>query len=137
MQAGWLKQKERGSLFLIRLIGLLALKFGRTAVRILLYPTAFYFVLLVPKARRASRHYLRRVLGRSPTFGEVFKHVHTFSSTILDRVYLLSDQVEKFDISIHGYAAAMEQYDRGKGCLLVGSHLGSFELLRNFGLKDH
>lgn len=135
MQAGWLKQKERGSLLLIRLIGFLAQKLGRSIVRLLLYPIAFYFLLFVPKARRASKHYLRRVLGRQAGFIDGFRHVHTFSSTILDRVFLLSDRTDEFDIALYGYEQALAQYDRGKGCLLVGSHLGSFELLRNFGLK--
>jgi predicted LPLAT superfamily acyltransferase len=136
MQRTWLQQKERGSLLLIRLIGWIALRLGRPLGRLLLYPISFYFVLLVPRARRASRFYLRRVLGRTPRFSELFHHVHTFAATILDRVYLLTNRMDYFEITIHGYQKLLEQYHRGKGCLMLGSHLGSFELLRSLAGKE-
>ncbi len=136
MQRTWLNQKERGSLLLIRLIGWLANKIGRPVGRLLLYPISFYFVLLTPRARHASQDYLRRVLGRSPRFGELFRHVHSFAATILDRVYLITNRMDYFDITIHGYPELLAQYHRGKGCLMLGSHLGSFELLRSLADKE-
>ena len=134
MQAGWLQQKERGSPFLIRLIGFLARKLGRSTVRLLLYPISLYYVFFVPTCRKASHYYLARVFGRSPRFAEVFRHFHTFAATILDRVYLLSDRFDLFDVEVFGYSEALELYQRGEGCLLLGSHLGSFELLRSLAL---
>jgi predicted LPLAT superfamily acyltransferase len=136
MQAEWLKQKERGSPFLIRLIGFLAQKLGRSTVRLLLYPISLYFVFFIPTCRNASKQYLARVLGHTPTFGEVFQHFHTFAATILDRVYLLTDKFDAFDVEVFGYAEALELYRRGKGCLLLGSHLGSFELLRSLAMGE-
>ena len=136
MQSNWLNQKERGSLLLIRLIGWLANKIGRPVGRLLLYPISFYFVLLIPRARHASQDYLRRVLGKPPVFSEVFHHVHTFAATILDRVYLITNRMDYFDITIHGYPELLEQYNRGKGCLMLGSHLGSFELLRSLAGRE-
>lgn len=136
MQAEWLKQKERGSPLLIRLIGYLAQKLGRSTVRLLLYPISLYYVFFVPKCRKASKHFLRRALGHPPTLGEVFQHFHTFAATILDRVYLLTDRLDSFDVKVFGYAEALELYRRGNGCLLLGSHLGSFELLRSLALGE-
>ncbi len=136
MQRTWLQQKERGSLLLIRLIGWIALRLGRPLGRLLLYPISFYFVLLVPRARRASHDYLRRALGHSPRFSEIFHHVHTFAATILDRVYLITNRIEHFDITIHGYPELLAQYHRGRGCLMLGSHLGSFELLRSLAGRE-
>ncbi len=136
MQRTWLQQKERGSLLLIRLIGWIALRLGRPLGRLLLYPISFYFVLLVPRARRASHDYLRRALGHTPRFSEIFHHVHTFAATILDRVYLLTNRIEHFDITIHGYPELLAQYHRGRGCLMLGSHLGSFELLRSLAGRE-
>jgi predicted LPLAT superfamily acyltransferase len=136
MQAEWLKQKERGSPILIRLIGYLAQKLGRSTVRVLLYPITLYYLFFVPKCRKASQHFLHRALGHPPSFGEVFQHFHTFAATILDRVYLLTDQLDSFDVKVFGYTEALELYRRGNGCLLLGSHLGSFELLRSLALGE-
>jgi predicted LPLAT superfamily acyltransferase len=136
MRSTWLQQRERGNLLLIRLISWIALRLGRPLGRLLLYPISFYFVLLVPRARKASRHYLRRALGHSPGFVEVFHHLHTFAATILDRVYLITNRLDQFEISLHGYQELLEQYHRGKGCLMLGSHLGSFELLRSLADRE-
>jgi predicted LPLAT superfamily acyltransferase len=132
----WLQQKERGSLLLIRLIGWITLRLGRPLGRLLLYPISFYFVLLVPHARRTSRYYLRRALGHEPSFSEVFRHVHTFAATILDRVYFITNRLDHFKITLHGYPELLQQYHRGKGCLMLGSHLGSFELLRSLAGRE-
>lgn len=136
MQRAWLQQKERGSLILIRLIGWIALSLGRSFGRLLLYPISFYFVLFVPKARRASRDYLRRVLKAPPGFKDIFHHVHTFAATILDRVYLITNRIDGLDITIYGYPELLEQYHKGKGCLMLGSHFGSFELLRSLASRE-
>ena len=126
----WQKHKERGSPFLIKLIGWLSLHFGRPVGRIILYPITLYFLLFHPKACRASRNFLGRVLDRKPDARDTFRHIHTFASTILDRVFFLTKGLEDFDVILHGETALFEQYHRGKGVMMLGSHLGSFEILR-------
>jgi predicted LPLAT superfamily acyltransferase len=69
------------------------------------------------------------VYGRPVSLWHVARHIHTFASTILDRVFLLSENTRRFDVTVHGVAALHAQLDRG-GVLLFGSHLGSFEVLR-------
>lgn len=132
---GWLRQSERGSPWLIRLIVWITRHIGRPAGRLLLYPISGYFLLFSGPARRASRRFLGRVLGRPPRPGELFHHYHTFAATILDRIFLLSGDHHHFAITITGEAALLEQLTKGKGCLLLGSHLGSFELLRGLATR--
>jgi predicted LPLAT superfamily acyltransferase len=60
----------------------------------------------------------------------VARHIHCFASTILDRVFLLGGQLERFDVAIGGLDKLHAALDRGRGVLLLGSHLGSFEVLR-------
>src|SRR3546814_611209 len=72
----------------------------------------------------------RSILGRPATLGDVACHIHTFAATILDRVFLLGGEIERFDVTVHDVAQVHAQLDRGQGVLLFGSHLGSFEVLR-------
>jgi len=131
MSRQWMGQAERGSMFLIRLIARITLRLGRPAGRLLLYPITLYFVLFSGKARRASRDFLCRALNRPVGMRDIFHHYHTFAATILDRVYLLSGRQDFFKIEIHGEPILREQLRGKRGCLLLGSHLGSFEVLRS------
>lgn len=79
--------------------------------------------------------YLRRVSGRPVGWVKVFRHYHCFASTILDRVYLLSGREELLDVTVHGEEPHRFLRTEGRGCLLVGSHLGSFEVLRAMGAR--
>ena len=205
----WLAQQERGSLWLMRTIAVIALKVGRPAGRLLLYPICTYFILFSSRARRASRDYLRRVLGgedasealrasptggapasgrpfvgedapealrasptggtpasgrpfvgedapealrasptggtpdsgrpfvgRVPSWRDVFRHYHCFAATILDRVFLLSGRLQHFDYQIEGLDMLLATIADGRGCLLLGAHFGSFEVLRVLGQAD-
>jgi len=125
-----MQQQERGSPFLIRFISQTTLLLGRPVGRLLLYPITLYFVLFSPQARRASERFLGRSLERPATFADVFRHYHTFAATILDRVYLLSGRQHYFDVEIEGAETLLDHVAAGRGCILLGSHLGSFDVLR-------
>ena len=111
----------------------LARRLGRPVSRMLLVPICLGFAICRPDARTASRGYLARVLGRPAHWHEVLKHVLTFGTTVLDRVYLLNDEARHFDITIHGEAVVTDVLAQGRGCLLFGAHHGSFEVLRLVG----
>ena len=106
------------------------------AHKTLLLPITGYFLLTAPRQRRASRRYLERVLGRSPTWWDVARHIHCFAATILDRVFLLSGRFDQLEIRIHNLEVLLERARDGRGCILLGSHLGSFEVLRALAVKQ-
>ncbi len=133
MSATWLDQRERGTFAALNLITWLTCVLGRRAGRMLLIPICWYFVALAPRARRASRSYLQRVFGAPAGIAQVFHHFHVFACTLLDRIEMLSQGSSRFDIRIHNGPALEAILARGRGCLLLGSHLGSFEILRAFG----
>ena len=114
----------------------MALSVGRPAARALLYPICFYYLVFSRQARRAIRPYLARVLGRPISWRDLFRQYHCFASTILDRVYLLAGQCSPFDIEIRGVELLKDRLARGQGCILLGSHLGSFEIVRAVGLTQ-
>jgi len=85
-------------------------------------------------ARRVSYEYLGRVRGRPAHWWHVFRHLYYFAATILDRVYLLTGEFHHFDFKFHQRELLHRQVERGQGCILLGSHLGSFEVLRALGV---
>lgn len=134
MAHDWLRQSERSNALTLAVMSWIARFAGRSVARALLYPIAAYFVIFSPAARRSSLSYLARVRGRSATWLDVFRHYYCFASTILDRVYLLTRRHDLLDIRVHGGQLVEEHLARGTGCLLLGAHLGSFEVLRALGV---
>jgi len=124
------KRKEGGGWFAIWLIRTIALKLGRFVARPLLYPITLYFYFRRPFERRVSREFLARVFGRPAGAIEVMRHIHRFASTILDRIFLLAGNFSRFDVRIHGIDELISRIGPDKGVLLLGSHVGSFEVLR-------
>jgi predicted LPLAT superfamily acyltransferase len=131
--AEWLKQQEKSNLAIIRLMVWISLTFGRAIGRIVLYGIAAYYVVFAPKARNFSREYLHRALGRWAEWSDGFRHVLSFASTVHDRIYLLNDRFDLFDIEIIGAEALNASLAKQPGALLIGAHLGSFEVLRAVG----
>ncbi len=107
-----------------------ALTLGRTMTRLVLLPVTVYFLFRRAPERHASQHYLKRVLGRAPTWLEVARHFHAFASVTLDRVYFLTDSLWRFDIRLEGLEELHRAMDLGRGVLLIGAHVGSFDALR-------
>jgi predicted LPLAT superfamily acyltransferase len=132
----WLAQRERGSVATIRLLVWIALKLGRRAARLLLYPICLYFLVFSHGTRLASRAYLARVLGRKPRLGDVFRHYHSFSSCALDRVFLFNDRIDLFDLRIQDEDMVLDILRQGSGCFLLGAHLGSFEVMGALGRRQ-
>ena len=130
---GWLRQQERSNLAILKLMARISLAFGRPAGRAVLAGIALYFTLFAPRAGRASRAYLKRALGRWAQWTDGYRHVFTFATTIHDRVYLLNERFDLFDIEVAGADALREALARQPGVLLMGAHLGSFEVLRAAG----
>jgi predicted LPLAT superfamily acyltransferase len=129
----WLAQRERGTLAALRTISWITRHLGYWAGRALLHPITLYFVVFSRHARRASRAYLSRILGRPARFGEVYRHYHTFASAILDRVLLATGRLDEFALDVQGVDVFERAFAQGRGLLLLGAHLGSFELCRAVG----
>lgn len=137
MSTAWVLQRERGSVLLLHVVGWIARRFGRACSRALLYPITLYFFATGSRARAASHGYLRRVLGREPTLAECFRHFYCFAGTILDRVYFLTGGVAGFDVRVADPDGLWQRIRAGQGCILLGAHLGSFEMLRTLAVDEH
>ena len=130
MTVAWKAQQELGNRRMIRLMAWIALSWGRPVARALLFPICLYYLCRSIAAQRTLRGYYVRALGRSPDWKELFHHYHCFASTILDRLYFLRGHFDQFAITIQGTDTLSQALASGRGCLLLGSHLGSFEVVR-------
>jgi len=131
----WQTRPEGGGRFAIWLIRTIALYGGRRVARLCLYPITLYFYLRRRPERVASKQYLQRVFGQPAMPWQVFKHLHYFSATIMDRVFLLTHGEKPFQIETEGLELLEQRVALGRGVLLFGSHQGSFEALRTLGSR--
>ncbi|HEX7417082.1 MAG TPA: hypothetical protein VF315_03420 [Steroidobacteraceae bacterium] len=122
-------------MLLLRAMAVLSRRLGRRASRFFLYLIAIYFFLFAPTVRRNSRAYLRRALGRTPDARDRFRHVLSFATTIHDRVYLANERFDLFEVSIDGEEMMQQLYANGQGALLLGAHMGSFEIIHCIGRR--
>lgn len=133
MSMQWLEARERSNVVAIRLLLWIALGLGRPAGKILLYPICLYFLLFSVRARAASRKYLAKALDRRPSMLDSYRHYLSFAVVALDRMFLLRDRTEHFDIRVQGKEVLLRELANRHSVFLLGAHLGSFEVLRALG----
>ncbi len=131
----WRAHQERGSLLLLRIMAYLSQRCGRRVSRIFLHGIAFYFLLFAPAARRSANDYLRLALGREPTWRDRYRQIFSFATTIHDRVYLVNERYELFNITVQNDAVMVAHCATHRGAMLLGAHLGSFEILHAIGRR--
>ena len=135
-RAEWVRRPERSNGAMLRLMTWISLRLGRAPARFVLAGISLYFLLFAPTARAASRAYLRRALDREPAFADLFRHFHSFASTIHDRVFLLNGRFDLFQVEVHGEDIVQEVLAAGRGAILMGAHMGSFEAVRAIGRRQ-
>ena len=125
---------------MLQLMTWISLHLGRKISRCVLYGIAGYFFMANAAARRASRDYLRRILNipdaAETGWRHIFKHFLSFASVIHDRLYLINDRFDLFDIRIHQPHLVAGLADGNNGVFLMGAHVGSFEVLRAAGRQQ-
>ena len=133
MTTAWQSLPERSNTFWLRAITFIALRLGRTVSRVLLYPITAYFLVFRNRTLDASRRYLRAALDREPVWMDSFRQYHTFACTLVDRLFVLSGRDRCLEVRVHGLDVLERFAGTGAGCVLVGAHLGSFEVVRLVG----
>jgi predicted LPLAT superfamily acyltransferase len=126
----WSQAPERGPAWIVHLMLWLMRHLGWFANRIVLPGITAWFFITSGTARAASREYLQRALGRPATTLDVLRHIHSFANSILDRALLLTGQADQLTLDVSGLEHVEAIVAAGRGCLLLGAHLGSFAILR-------
>ena len=126
----WINTRERGSPWTIKLMIGLCRRRYRWLVELLLYPITAYFYLTGRQAQRASRQFFRLASGQSsgqPRATDYSRQLLCFSRCLVDRVTILSGDADRFQVNPSGREALLAAQQQGRGLILLGSHLGSFE----------
>ena len=131
----WVRQPERGNLAMVRAMTILSLRCGRWLSRGLLYLVVVYFWLRPGPIASHIARFQRRALARRPTRRGLFLQIRTFATCTQDRVFLLNDRLTDFSVEITNEQLLVRMLERGDGCVLMGAHLGSFEILRAVGAQ--
>lgn len=126
----WRNKSERGNTCLMLSFRWLALHIHRSITRLILYPTCLYYYVFTPTTRSILKLYWSRVSTQKITFYDFLKHYFYFASTILDRLFFISKRYDLFSLTIKGKENVLQCVENKTGCILLGSHLGSFESLR-------
>ena len=137
MTANWRKQKERSNRTMLTLLVWLALRLGRRFMTLLLYPVAFYFLLTATSARRASSQYLLKALGHKPGWRDIWRHFYTFAIVSVDRLFFLSGRYGSYQVQVNGAELFQQYVNKKQGCILLVSHIGSFDVMRVAAVKEN
>lgn len=132
----WTRAPERSNALALRAMCWIATALGRGVARLVLHPIALYFLLFSPAQRRYARFYLNRALARPATSRDLYRLFHAFASTVLDRVYLLRNQIDLLDLDVQGHDFLKAVLAEGRGAFMLGAHLGSFEAIAAIGRGD-
>jgi len=137
--ASWATTAERGSVAALRAMAWLYRRFGRSVSVAVLTPIAAYFLLRDGKSRRASLQYLRRLhawsggraaFEREPGLLESLRHLREFAINIVDRVCVWPGEADRIEIRDDGSEHLFRLVRERRGAILLGAHLGSFDMLR-------
>jgi predicted LPLAT superfamily acyltransferase len=102
---------------------------------LVLVPVPLYFLLFAPDPRRHARRYLARALGRTPGWRDLWRHFHAFASVALDRIWFARGEMQHFELRLTGGPVVDAALADGRGALMLGAHLGSFEVLHTVGAE--
>jgi predicted LPLAT superfamily acyltransferase len=140
----WTGVAERGSMTALRAMAWSRRRLGRRACQLLLHPIVVYFFLRGGDARRASRRYLERIwampegrrqLRRRPGALAPFRHYHEFAVQLFDRLVLWGGGLDAFQMDHRGAAHLLALARERRGALLLGAHLGSFDMARRLATE--
>ena len=132
----WAELEERSTLWGMRILLHIYLLLGRTALQVFLYPVVVYYWMINRSGRRASRSYLRRVAKFMPASkpgGSLlcsYRHFICFANAIIDKLAAWSGTLSLADVEFHGREQLLSEIKKGRGVVLLGSHLGNLEVCR-------
>ncbi|MDH5676112.1 MAG: hypothetical protein OEZ06_28575 [Myxococcales bacterium] len=133
--SGWLEAREAGSVLGLRILLGIATLLGRAPLRLVLRLVVFYYALFARRARQYSQQYYAH-LGQDHSFGRFFRHLSHFAQCVVDRIFFIRGQYRHFEVRTHGSEHLRQLHQKGRGAILLGAHLGSFEAMHARGDRE-
>lgn len=128
-QVGWKDVGERGSVLGIKATVIFATMFGRGPARLLVAFIAFYFTVFGRQARRAVSAFRER-MGLETGFWQSYRTILRFAQTSLDALFLMRGKTKLFRVKRNGHEYLEELRSAKQSAILIGAHLGSFNIMR-------
>lgn len=129
----WVEQKERGNKLGLYLTLFFYKLLGKKLARVILQPVILYFYLTDRKGRVASRVYLDQIEQLTNKKLSGYKHYLAFGHMMLDRFDVHRGESESINVIWHNQGLLEERANENNGLLVVGAHIGSFDILKNIG----
>ena len=96
-----------------------------------------------PQATKAVWYYYRRILhyGVPKSMWSVYLHYFRFGQCLIDKMAIQHGLKDKFRYTFDNYEAFLDVLNAGKGAVLIGAHVGAWQLsasfFGNYGRKMH
>ena len=132
----WSTIAEAGAVSGIRFLFTVYRWFGRVPLRLCLYPVILYYFLFRKPAREASFEYLwhmreqGRLQCRRSLFRQSYRHFLNFGESMLDKLAVWQGDISIDALEFHNHEVFDKLVRQGRGCVMVGSHLGNLEICR-------
>ena len=132
----WNRTAERGSVLGMRFVILCLRVFGLRAARFVAEFPVLYYFLSSPRARRASRTYLRRVaatpegrqsLGGEPGWWTSWMHFRAFGHGLVDRAACWAGLGSRLNVVFPRRGELLALQEQKRGAILLGAHRGSID----------
>ena len=139
----WAQMEELSVIWGMRFLLRVYLLFGRRVLQVFLYPVVTYYWLINRQARQASQDYLNRLAVFAPSLklrGSLFwsyRHFISFANAIIDKLAAWSGALAVSDVEYRGRDELLAAIGKGRGALLLGSHLGNLEVCRVIANLDN
>jgi predicted LPLAT superfamily acyltransferase/GT2 family glycosyltransferase len=140
----WARTAERGTVLGLRILHGAYKLMGRRIARVLLLPVTAYFFVTATAARRASLDYLRRIFERfgplpdlpqAPGARDAFRHFQAFSESALDKLAAWHARGADLPVDFPAIDELRQLAASCRGAVLIGAHLGNFEMSRAVGVS--
>lgn len=124
----WASISERGGYWGLKFCAFAYQLLGKTGCQIVLAPIVFYFYLFATKQRRASKGYLGRALGHTPSFWEGFYHFWNFAMKMLHNFSAWQGKLDHNILKAENPVFLNQMATDPRGAVIIVSHLGNADL---------
>ncbi len=109
-------------------------KAGLGATYMLLYFVASHFFIFLPRKTRLCYQFYRKRIGQSmlKSIISVYRNYYKFGQTLIDKIAAMSSVKTNFIFNFEGEDYLHKIVEQGKGGILVGGHLGNWEMAGHY-----